>query len=585
LLEFGLQGKLFIFVINQKLSDTVMRMLIIALLCAPGVCLWAQVEAAYEFRLFVGSAGDTLPYRILFPLDYDPGRAYPLLLFLHGGGERGDDNVAQLKHGAWLFADSTRRRSFPAIVVFPQCSAQDRWSYAERGAGASVWDFAFHDQPRRSMRLVMELLDGLQAEEGVDADRLYVTGLSMGGFGTLELLARWPDRFAAAVPICGGGHPGLAALYAPYTPIWLFHGALDNVVPPQLSRDIYRRLRRLGANVRYTEYPLADHNSWDSAFVEPGLLPWLFSQSRGLARQEAIYQRPVFDSVGVYTYLYAAKEGQPLAIDVYLPNDEETTRRPVLLFMHGGGFSGGRRDDPSQVAFATDLASRGFVVASMSYRLTMRGQSFGCDQPAANKLLTFRKAVEDIRDAVNWLLSNAAAWSIDSAKVVLIGSSAGAEAILHAAYWQDEHLLPDSPKLPRGFRFAGLISLAGAIVDTALIRAENAVPTQFFHGVCDNLVPYGAGPHHYCPETAPGFLPLYGARSMAERLARLGKPYYLVTSCEGAHEWAGRPLVDQIEPMVDFLYHEVLGGRFRQLRARHAGPGACQSYEAPEECR
>jgi predicted peptidase len=237
----------------------------------------AQSDLPYEARYFVNSAGDSLPFRILFPEGYgESGQDYPLLLFLHGAGERGQDNTAQLAHGARTIADSISR--YPAVVVFPQCKKEGYWAEIERtGEGFS---YILRERPNPNLALVMGLLDQLAATEAIDPNRLYLGGLSMGGFGTFELLARRPRTFAAAFPICGGGLPLLAPLYAPHVAMWIFHGAQDQVVPVAESREVYEALKQAGANVKYTEYPEARHNSWDNAFAEPGLFSWLFSQRK-----------------------------------------------------------------------------------------------------------------------------------------------------------------------------------------------------------------------------------------------------------------------------------------------------------------
>ena len=129
------------------------------------------------------------------------------------------------------------------------------------------------------MALLIELLAEAERMFPIDPDRIYVTGLSMGGFGTWDLIARFPDRFAAAVPVCGGGDPGTAPLIRDL-PVWAFHGALDRVVPPSNSRVMVRALQEAGARPGYSEYPDVGHNSWTKAYEDPYLLPWLFEQHR-----------------------------------------------------------------------------------------------------------------------------------------------------------------------------------------------------------------------------------------------------------------------------------------------------------------
>ncbi len=228
-----------------------------------------EVLQAYQPRTFISADGDTLLYRILYPENYDVDhhKKYPLLLFLHGAGERGSDNQKQLVHGASLFLEPVMRKEFPAIVVFPQCPAGSSWANYRKIMNEEEGTFSDEVYPPTApMALVMALHDQLVKKERVNKDRLYVMGLSMGGFGTFDILARKPETFAAAVPICGGGNPGLARRYASHTALWITHGAQDNVVPVENSRRMYQALKELGADVRYTEFPDAGHNAWDATF-------------------------------------------------------------------------------------------------------------------------------------------------------------------------------------------------------------------------------------------------------------------------------------------------------------------------------
>ena len=243
---------------------------------------------------------------------------------------------------------------------------------------------------------------------------------------------------------------------------------------------------------------------------------------------------------------YAEKSGHSLGMDIYFPR-EPLGHLPLLLFVHGGGFSEGRRDDPRYVQFAEAMARKGYPVAAISYRLTMKGRSFGCDQSAENKIAAFRAASEDIWDATRFLLDKSQELGIGPPpRIVLCGSSAGAEAVLHAAYW------PEAP-LPDGFRFSGVIGMAAALLDLGWISPENALPTLLFHGVDDPLVPFGSDSHHYCPPDAPGHLILHGSASIARHLKELNKPYILVKGTEGGHGWADKPMFDHQDILFTFL--------------------------------
>ncbi len=246
-----------------------------------GMGMHAQDLSDFEAKQLV-HRGDTLPYRILFPKGYDPSGTYPVLFFLHGAGERGNDNEKQLLHGGTLFLADSIRDAFPAIVVFPQCPADSYWSNVDirsQSGGDREFFFRTGGKPSKGMGLFIRLVAHVLKSEAVDEQRVYVGGLSMGAMGTFEVLRRKPKVFAAAFAICGGDHTSNVRKYA-HIPLWIFHGEQDDVVPPTHSHVIVSELKRVGANPKYTFYPTANHNSWDAAFAEPDLLPWLFSQTR-----------------------------------------------------------------------------------------------------------------------------------------------------------------------------------------------------------------------------------------------------------------------------------------------------------------
>jgi predicted peptidase len=220
---------------------------------------------------------------LLLPKNYDATKKYPLVLLLHGSGERGNNNEAQLVHGWKLFLQDSVRDKYPAIVVFPQCPRNSYWSSVQFVFDSSTkkraFNFPAESKPTIAMKMVISLLDELEDSYKLDKDRLYVGGLSMGGMGTFEVVKRRPKYFAAAFPICGGANPETAKkINRPKW--WVFHGAKDDVVPPESSVVMVDALKKAGADVKFTLYPNANHNSWDDAFAEKDLLPWLFSQHK-----------------------------------------------------------------------------------------------------------------------------------------------------------------------------------------------------------------------------------------------------------------------------------------------------------------
>ncbi|AKA35892.1 alpha/beta hydrolase-fold protein [Flagellimonas lutaonensis] len=252
--------------------------LIIALLTT--ALAMSQEPSPYKKKVFESERG-TMPYRLLLPEDYDATKKYPLVLFLHGSGERGNDNEAQLVHGSGLFLKEDVRKKYPAIVVFPQCAANDSWAKVDVKGEWGNREFVFFDdaEPTRAMELLEELIDYLKDQYPIDSKRMYVGGLSMGGMGTFELVRRNPRTFVAAFPICGGANPEIAKKLRK-TAWWVFHGKADNVVPPKYSTQMVRALEDVGAEVRYSLYPDVGHDSWTNTFAEPDLLSWLFSRSK-----------------------------------------------------------------------------------------------------------------------------------------------------------------------------------------------------------------------------------------------------------------------------------------------------------------
>jgi acetyl esterase/lipase len=260
--------------------------------------------------------------------------------------------------------------------------------------------------------------------------------------------------------------------------------------------------------------------------------------------------------IGIETHTYATKDGQNLEMDIYLPQNDPDTDRPVIIYAHGGGFQGGTRNSEDIIQFCTNLAQYGYVVASVSYRLTRKDQpgGFGCDCPALEKLATFDAAVADIQDATFYLIQNYEYLGIDPQNIILAGSSAGAEAVLITAYSP-----PVCYDLPSGpVAYAGVIGMAGAIPDTSIIYNESAVPSLFFHGTNDNLVPYSTAPHHYCEKDKPGYIILHGSHTLANKLENLNVPYWLHTTCGGGHEMASKPMQNYFNEIVDFCYNFVL---------------------------
>ena len=239
------------------------------------LCLMTLVvradELPLEKRVYKDEAGKSIPYRLLKPVNYDAGEKYPLVLFLHGAGERGTDNEAQLVHGVKAFVE--RAEKYPCFLVAPQCPNNAKWVDVD-------WSGDKHTLPEtmsEPLRLSLEALDALSKEFSIDPQRIYVTGLSMGGYGTLDAVSRRPNYFAAAVPTCGGGDEAQAKRVH-HVPMWFFHGAKDTAVKPERSRNMVAALKAAGGKPKYTEYPNEGHGSWVPAYKDDEMVAWLFAQ-------------------------------------------------------------------------------------------------------------------------------------------------------------------------------------------------------------------------------------------------------------------------------------------------------------------
>lgn len=228
-----------------------------------------------EPRVFTDGDGATMPYLLLKPRDYDPQKHYPLVLFYHGAGERGADNHVQWRNGVEIFQKAENREKFPCFVIAPQCPAGKQWVNVPWGDDSEIQPA----EPSRQLKLSLAILKSVEHEFSIDANRLYVAGLSMGGFATWDVITRYPDLFAAAVPVCGGGDEKQAAKIKDL-PIWAFHGSADTTVKTIRSRNMIAAIKEAGGNPKYTEYPGVGHGSWVPAFKEPQLLTWMFEQKK-----------------------------------------------------------------------------------------------------------------------------------------------------------------------------------------------------------------------------------------------------------------------------------------------------------------
>jgi predicted peptidase len=252
------------------------RLIVLLLCCFISGFLHSQSVSRFSVNKFASAKGDSLNYRLLYP-DSDPNRKYPLVIFLHGSGERGNDNEAQLKWGVQNFATDQNMFLYPALVIAPQCPAGQSWSNFSENEKTK--ELRLLPNASRPLELVVELIKQLVKTLPVDTSCIYITGLSMGGYGTFDAIARYPNLFAAALPVCGGGDATKASTIA-HIPTWIVHGADDPAVSPLYALQMLTALTNAGARPGFTQYPEVGHFSWIGAYSDPLILGWLFRQHK-----------------------------------------------------------------------------------------------------------------------------------------------------------------------------------------------------------------------------------------------------------------------------------------------------------------
>ncbi|WP_262888346.1 alpha/beta hydrolase [Draconibacterium mangrovi] len=265
---------------------------------------------------------------------------------------------------------------------------------------------------------------------------------------------------------------------------------------------------------------------------------------------------------------------------MYTPASDNETNRVVLLYLHGGGFSGGIKDSPEIVAFCNKIAQHGYVAVSVNYRLIRKGtqSGFGCDCPVTEKLAAIDTAVYDLRSAVHFLEVNKDKLGIDPRKIILAGSSAGAETALCEVFNTPKYTTDQAP-----FKYAGVIGMAGAISDVSKLTSKTSIPALLFHGTCDQLVPYGSEPHRYCEKESAGYMIMNGSRTIADKLEKLEKPFCLYTFCGEDHKIAHIPMSEKFDEIIKFCYQWVIRDSKKQEQYIISGDHNCD-YLAYDGC-
>jgi hypothetical protein len=226
-----------------------------------------EVAQLFESRIFTNNKGNTLLYRLLKPLDYDPTKKYPLVVSLPYGGMPATDMIKQIEGAvaAELLSTDVNRKKYPAFIFIPHCPPGSGWG--------GIPNYPSVDS------LVLDAISSLNNQFAIDIKRRYVTGISRGGYGTWNFICKRPDMFAAAIPVCGGGDPALASKAATVA-VWAFHGKNDKNVPVSGSQNMISALERAGSHPKYSEFPDEAHNIWYKVSITPGLWDWLFAQKR-----------------------------------------------------------------------------------------------------------------------------------------------------------------------------------------------------------------------------------------------------------------------------------------------------------------
>lgn len=282
------------------------------------------------------------------------------------------------------------------------------------------------------------------------------------------------------------------------------------------------------------------------------------------------------------TVTYYANDTLKLELDLFLPKNTAKEKLPLLIHVHGGGFSGGERSNGHHIA--SYAAENGYAAASISYSLYMKGKNFSCDGTLTEKIKAIQIASNQLQQVVVFFLENKEKYNIDSAKIFISGSSAGAETVLHAAFWKPEMMSMYPGRLPDGFRYAGIIEGAGAIMDLNLITKDTMMPILGFHGSCDRIVPYGTAAHHYCPAGSSGWLMLFGSHSIYEHTLALGGDMQLLTYCGGGHEYSDELFAKGQQEIIDFM-DNVLKGTVQPAHTTVATGKDCILQDAYDFCK
>lgn len=283
------------------------------------------------------------------------------------------------------------------------------------------------------------------------------------------------------------------------------------------------------------------------------------------------------------TLTYFQNDSTKLDLDLFLPKEKSDDATSLVIFVHGGGFATGTREGGRDLC--KFLADNGIAAATISYTLYMKetNQSFGCNGILTEKVRAIQIAANQFWQATQYFITHSGEYNIDTQKIFMAGSSAGAETIYGAAYWDPKIMGIYPLNLPKDFKYAGLISGAGAMVDINLITKKTKLPSLFFHGTCDNVVPYNIASHHYCKGNVPGWLMLFGDYAVHQRICSLGGKSFMMSFCGGAHEYSWIPFNEEHENILWFIQHATLDEKF-QIHSVIPTGKTCELSEEYDYC-
>ncbi|MCF8345722.1 MAG: alpha/beta hydrolase [Bacteroidales bacterium] len=284
------------------------------------------------------------------------------------------------------------------------------------------------------------------------------------------------------------------------------------------------------------------------------------------------------------THTYYENDSIQLQLDHFRPHSP-SEKAPLVIFAHGGGFAMGERSRGH--AFCQSLSENNISAVSISYSLSMKGKSFSCDGQLNEKIKAIQLAASQVRMATSWCIMHADSLGIDPSKIFLAGSSAGAEAILQAAFQNTSTNILFPVPLPADFSYTGLVAGAGAILDINMINFGNKVPALFYHGTRDPLVPYHIAPHHFCNPSDPGYMMMFGSLAIHQRLIHLNGSSHLMSYCGDGHEHANTPFKsEETQTVLNFINRVLKGNHFTIHEVFNKGRiSESDSLPAHEYCR